>query len=66
MIENFRPVKPLSMNGVEYAELSPSGLCLFMDIDKEDFNTFNVAEARALRDWLTAALPADGSGDANG
>lgn len=53
----FRETPPLKLNGAMFAEVSMNCKMVFLGEDYDE--CFNVEEVRQLRDWLTAALPAD-------
>ena len=57
MTEQFRKVDPFHISEHHYAEVF-EGDQKWIEIDE---NHFTVPEARALRDWLTRALPEESS-----
>ena len=50
----------LEINGTPYAEVSPDGRNIFVGLDSEDCEIFNVEEATQIRDWLNKVIPTPG------
>lgn len=56
--ERFKNVPPLRLNGEDFAEVGIHLMCVHLwGDDGEALNTFDMAEARKLRDWLNSTIP---------